>query len=243
MFELSVLICAHNEARVLQGCLASLHGVLVDASISAEVIIVDDGSDDGTADLAVKLSAQVPELHMLMLERVRDNGGYGSLVRYGLAHSSGRYCVLVAADGSDPVDMIPKMVAELRKGRQLIICSRYIDSNSGVGVARKYRIYQSLYRAAIHALLGNTITDSTNGFRAFDRAFIQSLGLSSTSFSVCPEMTFKVLLSGGQITYLPGQPTLPPGEGSNKFKLGNEILGYAFVLLRATLHRIGIRWY
>jgi dolichol-phosphate mannosyltransferase len=243
MFELSVLICAHNEARVLERCLASLHAVLIDASISTEVILVDDGSDDATADLAVKLSAKVPELHMLMLERVRDHGGYGSLVRYGLAHSSGRYCVLVAADGSDPVELIPKMVAELRRGRQLVICSRYIVSNSGIGVARRYRLFQALYRAAIRSLLGMNITDSTNGFRAFDRTFIQSLGLSSTNFSVCPEMTFKTILSAGEIAYLSGQPTPPPGEGSNKFKLGNEITGYALVLLRATLHRLGVRWY
>jgi polyisoprenyl-phosphate glycosyltransferase len=243
MFELSVLICAHNEAHVLERCLTSLQRVLLQESIVAEVVIVDDGSDDDTVDLAVKLSANLPELHMLILERTRDHGGYGAMVRYGLAHSSGRYCVLVAADGSDPVDLIPNMVAELRRGKQMVICSRYVDPEHGAAVAWRYRVYQSLYRTAIWGLLGHKIADSTNGFRAFDRAFIQSLGLSSTRFSVCPEMTFKALLSGGDLAYVAGQPNLRPDEGSNKFKLSHEILGYGFVLVRAALHRAGARWY
>ncbi len=127
MFELTILVCAHNESHVLERSLTSLHSAMFDESIAAELVIVDDGSDDGTVDLAIKLSARMPELHMRVLERKSGHGGFGSMVRYGLAHSSGRYCALVAADGSDPVDLIPKMVAELRRGYQLVICSRYSD--------------------------------------------------------------------------------------------------------------------
>ncbi len=243
MYELSILVCAHNEAHVLERSLTSLHRVMFDESISAEVVIVDDGSDDGTVDLAVKLSAKMPELHMRVLERRAGHGGYGSLVRYGLAHSSGRYCALVAADGNDPVDLIPKMVTELRTGNQLVICSRYTDPQHVGATDARYRLYQTLYRRAIRVLLGQDITDSTNGFRAFDRAFMQSMGLSSTKFSVCPEMTFKTMLSGGAIAYVPGQPTLGPGEGSEKFKLHHEITGYGLVLTRSALHRAGIRWF
>lgn len=243
MFELSILVCAQNEAAVLERCLTSLHSVLLNDAINAEVVIVDNGSDDGTVDLAVKLSARLPELHMRVIERVYENGGYGSLVRYGLAHASGRYCALVAPDGSDPVDLIPKMVAELRKGSQLVICSRYEENAQHVSVARRYRVYQTVYRQAIRLLLGRSISDSTNGFRVFDRAFVQALGLSSTKLSVCPEMTFKALLAGGSVAYVAGQPKVGPGEGSSKFRLGHEVLGYGVVLARAALHRAGVRWY
>ena len=147
----------------------------------------------------------------------------------------------MAADGSDPVDLIPKMVTELRKGCQLVICSRYIDPQHGPAGTGRYRLYQTVYRRAIRLLLSQEITDSTNGFRAFDRAFVQSIGLTSTKFSVCPEMTFKTLLAGGTIAYVPGQPTLLPGKGSEKFKLRHEITGYGLVLVRSTLHRAGLR--
>jgi len=243
MFELSILVCAHNESHVLERSLTSLHSAMFDESIAAEVVIVDEGSDDGTVDLAIKLSARMPELHMRVLERKSGHGGFGSMVRYGLAHSSGRYCALVAADGTDPVELLPKMVAELRRGNQLVICSRYINPKHGAAADTRYRLYQALYRRAIRLLLGQEITDSTNGFRAFDRAFMQSMGLSSTKFSVCPEMTFKTLLAGGAIAYVPGQPTRGPGEGSEKFKLRHEIVGYGLVLLRSALHRAGLRWF
>jgi dolichol-phosphate mannosyltransferase len=72
---------------------------------------------------------------------------------------------------------------------------------------------------------------------------MQAIGLSSNRFSICPEMTFKTMLAGGQIGYLSGQPLPRPGTGSEKFKLSNEIAGYALVLLRATVHRLGIRWF
>lgn len=242
MFELTVLIPAQNEAYVIERCLELLQSVIVQESISAEVVIVDDGSDDGTGEVVAKLSHRLPELHMRVLERTSGRRGYGALVRFGLAHSAGRYCVLVAADGSDPVALIPKMLGELRRGCQLVICSRYIDRKGGATVTVRYRVYQHIYRRAIRVLLGREITDSTNGFRAFDRAYVQSMGLTSANFSICPEMTFKTLVSNGQIAYVPGQPTLRPGEGSEKFKLSHEIFSYGLVLLRGALHRCGLSW-
>jgi glycosyltransferase involved in cell wall biosynthesis len=206
------------------------------------VLIVDDASSDGTVELSAALSERLPELHIRVLQRSKPNPGFGALVRYGIAHSTGRYCALVAPDGTDPVSLLPTMVQQLREGRQLVICSRYL-ADDGAAVSHRYRVYQRIYRAAIRLLLGREITDSTNGFRAFDRVFIQALGLSSNRFSVCPEMTFKATLAGGEVGYLAGQPLPRPGAGSEKFKLSNEIAGYGIVLARAALHRLGIRWF
>jgi glycosyltransferase involved in cell wall biosynthesis len=216
--------------------------VLLPAAITTEVLIVDDASTDGTVQVGAELSRRFPELHMRVLQRSRPHPGFGALVRYGIAHATGRYCVLVAPDGTDPVELIPQMVQELREGRQMVICSRY-SSDNGVAVSRRYYVYQRIYRSAIKVLLGCEITDSTNGFRAFDRVFMQAIGLTSNRFSVCPEMTFKATLAGGEVGYLAGQPLPRPGAGSEKFKLSTEIAGYAGVLARATLHRVGIHWF
>lgn len=226
----------------MEKCLTSLHEVLLPAAITVEVLLVDDASTDGTLELGAQLGRRFPELHMHMLQRSTANPGFGALVRYGTAHATGRYCAIVAPDGTDPVELIPRMVQELRGGRQMVICSRYL-TDDGVAVSRRYRVYQRIYRKAIRLLLGREITDSTNGFRAFDRVFMQALGLSSNRFSVAPEMTFKATLAGGDVGYLPGQPLPRPGAGSEKFKLSNEIAGYGIVLLRAALHRLGIRWF
>lgn len=206
------------------------------------MLLVDDASTDRTLEVGAQLGRRFPELHMRMLQRSIPNPGFGALVRYGIAHAAGRYCAIVSPDGTDPVELIPTMVQELRAGRQMVICSRYL-SEDGQAVTRRYRVYQRIYRSAIKLLLGREIADSTNGFRAFDRVFMQALGLSSNRFSVAPEMTFKATLAGGDVGYLPGQPLPRPGTGSEKFKLSHEIAGYAIVLTRASLHRLGIRWF
>jgi hypothetical protein len=111
-------------------------------------------------------------------------------------------------------------------------------------VVPTYRLYQSIYRGAIKLLLGQEVTDSTYGFRAFNRLYIQALGTSSNRFNIFPEMTFKVIESGGTIEYLAGSPQPVGTGGSEKFKLPNEILGYAAVLTRAALHRShALRWF
>lgn len=240
--ELSVIIPTRNDADVLDGCLSALHAEMIESGISLEVLVVDDASTDGTVERAVELSATYPDLHLCVLQRFEVHPGFGAMVRYGAAHASGRYCVLIAPDGSDPLELIPKMVIQLREGKQLVICSRYAEAGGGRGVGARYRLYQRIYRAAIKATLGQEITDSTNGFRAFDRRFYQAIGLSSNRFSLCSEMTFKALLAGGEIGYLSGQPQ-PSAGGAEKFKLPHEIFGYGIVLIRATLHRIGIRWF
>jgi len=56
-------------------------------------------------------------------------------------------------------------------------------------------------------------------------------------------MTFKTLLAGGRIAYVPGQPITQPGKGSEKFKLSNEIGGYGTVLTKAAFHRLGVPWF
>ena len=61
--------------------------------------------------------------------------------------------------------------------------------------------------------------------------------------SVCSEMTFKVLLAGGKTVRVPGGPTGPMVREQTKFRLGNELGGYMLTLMRASLHRAGIRWF
>lgn len=243
MYELSVIIPTLNDAPLLPITVERLHAVAGQSGIATEIVLVDGGSTDDTVDVASELVDEYSLLHGRVLVRATGKTalGYGSMVRYGLAYSTGRFCALVAADGTDPVDVLPDMVRELRAGKQLVICSRYGDA--ATRVSRRFRWYQSVYRKAVHVGLGAEISDSTNGFRAFDRKYIQALGLSSNRFSVCPEITFKVLLSGGELGFVAGQPEGVPGEVSAKFALPHEISGYAYVLVRAALQRLGLPWY
>jgi glycosyltransferase involved in cell wall biosynthesis len=207
------------------------------------VLIVDAGSGDGTLAIAAELADRYPLLHMRVLVRDRARSGFGSLVRLGVAYAQGRFCVLVMPDARDPLDLIPRMISELRSGAHLVLCSRYEGRHDVAHLPRRFVAYQTIYRRAIRVLLGVDIPDSTYGFRAFNRTFVQALGLTSRRMSVCSEVTFKVLLAGGRIEHVPGGPTGPMLRDQSKFRLGNELGGYALTLARARMHRVGIAWF
>jgi glycosyltransferase involved in cell wall biosynthesis len=244
MHELSIIVPCRNDSAVLMDTLKALHDVVTYNSLSVETLIVDDSSEDDTLEVAKNAAFAFPELHVRLLARKHLQAGLGGVLRYGLAYSQGRFVALVSSDGQDPIELIPVFLRHLRAGKHLVQCSRYLREADMAAVPVKYRIYQSIYRVASRLLIGNTASDTTYGFRAFDRVFIQALGLSTKRFNVCPEMTFKVMLCGGAIEYIPGKPRGFREGGQSKFQLPSEILGYAYVLARAGLHRLGlVHWF
>lgn len=243
MPELSIIMPCLNEEETLPAAVEKVNQVVTHASLSVEVIILDDESEDNTLQVAASLIDQYPALHIRVFHRVRRRVGFGAIVRYGMAHATGRYCAFVSADGLDPVELLPEFLKKLRAGTQHVQLSRYLRLEDARTVPRKYRLYQAIYRQAIHLLLRQEIKDSTYGFRAFDRIYVQALGVTSNRFNLCPEITFKVLLSGGKMEYIPGHPTPYLGGGSTKFQLPDESWGHLYVLLRAWLHKLGLYWF
>lgn len=244
MPELSIIMACVNEERLLPSAVETLNNVVTQASLDVEVIVLDDESEDDTLQVATNLVERYPALHIRVFHRIRHRRGYGAVVRFGMAYATGRYCCFVSADGLDPVDLIPEFVKRLRDGALHVQVSRYIRSEDRRNVQWKFRMYQVIYRALIRLLLGQSITDSTYGFRAFHRAYVMALGASSNRFNICPEITFKMLLSGARMDYMPGQPHPYRGGGSTKFQLPRETIGYAYVLIRAWVHRLNlIYWF
>jgi glycosyltransferase involved in cell wall biosynthesis len=244
MKELSFIMPCRNDAAVLMNTLATLNDVVVQNLLSVETLIVDDESIDETVAVAIEAAHNFPALMIRVLTRKRLRPGYGGVLRYGLAFAVGRFAALVSSDGHDPVELIPEFLKHLRASAHLVQCSRYVREGDASSVPLRFRVYQALYRVATRVLVGSQAADTTYGFRAFDRVFVQALGLSAGRFNVCPEMTFKVMLCGGKVVYIPGRPRAYSEGGQSKFKLSSEIFGYAYVLVRAGLHRAGIvHWF
>jgi glycosyltransferase involved in cell wall biosynthesis len=243
--ETSVIIPTLDDERTLGATVQQLNQVMAASGATAEVLIVDAGSHDGTLELAGELADRYPLLHMRLLVQDRTQSGFGTVLRLGMAYAQGRFCVVVMPDARDPLDLVPKMLSELRDGAHLVLCSRYESPDGRISfLPRRFAVYQSLYRRAIRVLLGIDIPDSTYGFRAFNRTFVQALGITGRRLAVCSEITFKVLLAGGKTVRLPGAPTGPMVAQQQKFRLGNELGSYGQTLMRAALHRrAGIRWF
>jgi len=242
-FESSIIIPTLNDAATLAPTVELLNRVVASTGAAGEVLIVDAGSEDETLAEASRLADRYPLLHIRVLVRDQARAGFGSLVRLGVAYAQGRFCVLVMPDARDPLDLIPKMIGELRGGAHLVLCSRFEGDRAGANLPRRFVVYQAIYHRAIRILLGLDIPDSTYGFRAFNRTFVQALGLTGRRMSVCSEITFKVVLARGEMTRVTGGPTGPMLRDQSKFRLGNELGGYALTLARAKLHTMGVSWF
>jgi dolichol-phosphate mannosyltransferase len=243
--ETSIVIPTLDHAATLAATLERLNRVVAATGAPAEVVVVDAGSRDSTLEVAAECADRYPLLHLRLLVQERGQSGFGTVLRLGMAYANGRFVVVVMPDARDPLELIPKMLVELRAGAHLVLCSRYGDGGQAAdrGIPRRFAVYQAIYRRAIRLLLGVDIPDSTYGFRAFSRAFVQALGITGRRFAVCSEITFKVILAGGRTVRVEGAQHGLMVREQSRFRLGNELAGYGSTLARASLHRAGLRWF
>lgn len=230
-----------NEAENLPSLLSRLATYSASAGI-LETIIVNDSSDDGTAAVAQTMAGKYPELNIHVITRPRPRRGYGAVVRFGIEQAIGRYCTFVAADGVDPIQLLPEYVHHLRAGAQLVQCSRYANPDDSQTIPLTYKFYQTLFHTFERIALGRKILDSTYAFKAFDKELVTKLRVTSNGFSISPEIVFKIALSGGKIVTIPGSQGVRK-LGVSKFKFRREGYGFLKVLVRAWLHRLGVSWF
>ena len=235
MNELSIIVPCHSEVDSLPGFMDVLSKYLMGNPADVEIIIVSNENTESIITITDNIQKKYPWLKFRLLQKKGEFNPYGALVRFGLAHSSSRYAVLVSPYGDDDISIINEMLSKIRKGAQVIQVTRYsLPEDSGT-VQLIFRAYQSVYRFLAKCLLGLKSSDFTYGFKMFDRIFIQALGLAQNTRAISPEITIKALLAGGRIEYLPSG--VRPVQIGGKFKLYKDGPGYLWLLIRGLLHR------
>jgi dolichol-phosphate mannosyltransferase len=242
--DLTIVIPCLNEVETIITTLDNVYETLKDRSFSYEIIVVDDISEDDTFKVASEWAKQHRGLVPIkVISRVLDRRGYGAVVRYGAAYGTGRYCIFVSADNVDPVHLIPQLYDEMEGGAILAQCSRYIRAGDDSTIPFSYKFYQFFFRIGVRIAVGHSIPDSTYAFKMFRRQELLGVGLSSNRFNISPEITFKSILIGGEVAYVPGAQGVRQG-GKSKFIFHKEGLGYGYCLLRAFFHRLKlIYWF
>lgn len=242
--DLTIVIPCLNEAENIAGILDSVYSAMVTQKFSFEIIIVDDKSDDETLLRAEQWIKQHHAQEVVrLLTRPLRRRGYGAVVRYGTAHGIGKYCIFVSADAVDPIHLIPKLYEEMENGAVLAQCSRYLNSGDDSTIPFKYKFFQFFFRLGVRMSLGQYIPDSTYAFKMFRRSEMLAVGISQNRFSISPEITFKSILKGGNIAYVPGAQGTRQ-HGVSKFVFHKEGIGFGYCLMRAFLHRYNlIYWF
>ena len=239
--DLSIIVPCLNEAENVELVIKNILQV-VDSmkDCSYEIVIVDDQSEDDTYKVAKKLIIEENiENKVHLICRNLRRRGYGAVVRYGVAHAMGKYAIFVSADMVDPIEHLPAFFSMMNEGADLVQCSRYQNEGDTATIPFIYKFWQFFYRRFVRIFLGTHLTDTTYAFKMFKRTDLLAMGLTQNRFSISPEITFKVLLSGGKIVSFAAQQGVRV-YGISKFKFIKEAFGYSYVLLRALLHRTGV---
>lgn len=240
MNELSIVVPCVSTIEPLPKFSDQLARYLMTNPSDIELVVVTNASAKNPEEIVAYVRKKYPWLKLLVLRRRRDVL-FGALARFGIAHAVGRYVVLVSPYGEDDLSIITTMLSKIRSGAQVVQATRYTNPRDARNVSLLFRLYQYIYRLMTRILLGVKITDSTYGFKMFDRAFIQALGLTQNGYSISPEITFKGVLAGGKVEYVPTTVNLSPLH--KDFKLYREGLGYIWLLGRGVAHRLGILWF
>lgn len=162
--RLSVVIPAYNESRRLPGTLDALLRWMAGRDFSVEVVVVDDGSSDGTADLARSRLAGVPH-RVLVHDR---NRGKGAGIRTGMLAAEGEYVLFTDADLSTPIEEVERFLPVHAAGVPIVIGTR---KSAGAQVLRRQSWLRErmgrVYTRLSNALVCPGITDFTCGFKCF----------------------------------------------------------------------------
>jgi glycosyltransferase involved in cell wall biosynthesis len=185
---LSIIIPAKNEAAIIGEVVASIRKL----HPQAEVLVVNDGSEDDTAALATKAGAKVVT-HPISL-------GNGAAIKSGARAASGEIFVMMDGDGQHKADDIQSLIDMLDEGYDMAIGAR--DSSSHADVGRLAA--NGLYNVFASMISGHRILDLTSGFRAV-RAdlFKKFLYLLPNGFSYPTTITMAFLRSGYPVTFIP----------------------------------------
>jgi glycosyltransferase involved in cell wall biosynthesis/ubiquinone/menaquinone biosynthesis C-methylase UbiE len=187
----SILVPAFNEEEFLPALLERVLAAPLPTGVETEILVVDDGSTDGTAAAALEMARRAPDrVRVLRHER---NRGKGAAIRTALAEARGEFALIQDADLEyDPRDY-PKLLEPLLEGR----ADAVYGTRFAVGLERRVLYYwhsvaNQWLTALVNAAADLNLTDVWTGYKAFRTELVRSIPLRSSGFSLEVELTLKL---------------------------------------------------
>ncbi len=197
-----VVLPTYNEAENIEHVLGRIRAALPQGG----VLVVDDGSPDGTADVAELVGKELGNIEVL---RRSEKSGLGSAYRAGFAWGLERgwdAMVEMDADLSHEPEALPGLVAPLEHGVDLSVGSRYVPGGSIPTWAWHRRLLSEGGNRYASLLLGLHVTDSTSGFRAYRADMLRRMDLGrvkADGYGFQIEMVYEILRRGGTVSEVP----------------------------------------
>lgn len=198
--ELTILMPCLDEAETIGACIAKASEFLARTGIAGEILVADNGSTDGSPEIAAGLGARVVPVALR---------GYGSALAGGIAAARGAHIVMGDADGSYDFAALDQFVAQLRAGADLVMGNRFAGGIKPNAMPFLHRFLGNPVLSWLGRLLyGAPVGDFHCGLRGFRADAIRPLGLNSPGMEFASEMVVKATVAGLRIAEVP--TTLSP---------------------------------
>lgn len=193
--EVSVVIPCLNEANSIGICVSKAMHAFDTAGLRGEVIVADNGSTDGSIEIAEKLGARVVRV---------EARGYGSALRAGIAAARGAFIVMGDADDSYDFSDVPRFVQKWRQGNDVVMGNRFRGEikHGAMPWHHKY-VGNPALSSLLNLFFRAGIGDSHCGMRGFTRAVYDRMDLRSTGMEFASEFVIKAAQLGARITEIP----------------------------------------
>jgi glycosyltransferase involved in cell wall biosynthesis len=178
----SVVIPCLNEAENIESCVTAALEAIVRMGVHGEVVVADNNSEDDSASLATRAGARVV---------VEPRRGYGSAYLAGFAASRGRYIVMADADLTYDFDEIPRFVAALEEGAEMVIGDRMDNIQPGAMPWLHQYIGNPILTGLLNLFFRTGISDAHCGMRAVRREVLPRLDLRTTGMEFASEMVIR----------------------------------------------------
>ncbi len=202
MVKLTVIVPAYNERETIEEILQRVRQVPVDiegVGVEKEIIVVDDGSTDGTREILSRLAEEWTDIRVLMHER---NQGKGAAIRTALEHATGDYIVIQDADLEyDPRDYSELLRPLLEGKADVVYGSRFLGPHRAFLFL--HYLGNKFLNLVTNILYDTILTDMETCYKMFRADVIKGIPLKARGFEFEPEVTAKVLKRGYRVFEVP----------------------------------------
>lgn len=190
--ELSILMPCLNEAETIERCIQKANAFLARTGIAGEVLIADNGSTDGSQEIAQRNGARVVAIAMR---------GYGSALRGGIEAARGRFVIMADSDDSYDFSALDGFIQKLREGYQLVMGNRFLGGIKPGAMPPLHRYLGNPVLTGIGRLFFRSPSgDFHCGLRGFDREAILGLDLQAPGMEFASEMVVKATVNKLRVT-------------------------------------------
>lgn len=223
----TVVVPAFDEERGIEGVVRRLFGL--DLGFPLEVLVVDDGSRDGTAAVLERLAPEFPRLRLV---RHAVNQGYGAALKTGFARARTEVVVITDADGTYPEDRIAELVARIDEGADMAVGAR---TGPDVHIPLLRRPAKAMLTRLAAFLAGTPIPDLNSGLRAFRRDFVLLYRpILPQGFSFTTTITLAALTNHHRVDYV--SIDYAARSGRSKIRPVRDTLGFLSLIIRTVLY-------